>query len=155
MSGAIEIAACSAEEILAHPLFPSLRDEAAAECANPDLSPVLPDAELYRTLEQSGFAHAFRCGCGEELNGFAVVLFAPSGHNGRRYATVESLFVANAARNGGAGYRLMDVLESAARNAGCEAITYSAHVGSRLARLLFLRSDQYVNTNHIFCKRLR
>jgi GNAT superfamily N-acetyltransferase len=145
---------CRAAEIFDDPLFPALAGEAAAECANRALSAPSPDRAVYEALEQSGMAHCFRGEAAGELAGFALVLVAPSGHNSMRYATVESLFVSKQHRPGGLGARLMEAVEAAAREAGSEAVFYSAHVGSSLARLLFLSSDRYTNTNHIFCRRL-
>lgn len=149
-----EVTACEMAEIFDHPSFPRLWAEAAEECANPDMSAVDPDRAFYQTLEASGYARFFRCGVGGEMYGFASLLVAPSGANGKRYGTVERLFVDRAHRAGGAGSRMMVAIEAAARDAGCEAITYSAHVGTSLARLLFLYTDVYKLTNFIFCRRL-
>ena len=150
-----EVRACSVAEIFAHPSFPALWAEAAAECANPELSPVHPDEEFYQLLEKSGAARCFRCGNGDELAGFAVLLIAPSGANGCMYATVERLFVSREARTTGAGGLMMSTLNQAAAAAGCEAIFYTAHAGSRLAKLLFLSSDLYTLANCVFCRRLK
>jgi GNAT superfamily N-acetyltransferase len=144
---------CRAADLFADPDFEVLCGEAAAECANPALSAPLPDCALYQALEATGATRCFRCD-DEQLCGFAFAVLAPSAHNRRRYATVESLFVGAQHRSGGAGVQLMAAVEDAAREAGCEAVFYSAHVGSRLAKLLFLSTDRYVHTNHIFCRRV-
>ncbi len=64
MTGEPEIVACSVEEIFAHPSFAQLCSEAAAECADPELSPMALDVEFYKKLEASRTAQFFRCGTG-------------------------------------------------------------------------------------------
>jgi GNAT superfamily N-acetyltransferase len=150
----ITVRRCGVAEIFDDPRGEELMAEYAQECAERMLTAPEPQRDMYEQLEEIGMAQCFRCACDEEMAGFATVLLAPSAHNGKRYATVESLFVANEHRSTGAGTELMAVIEDAARAAGCEAIVYSAHVGSRLARILFLSSDRYVNTGYIFMRRL-
>lgn len=151
----VEATTCSVDEVLDHPAFEALWSANAAECAIPQLSPAKPDADFYRRLEAGGYAICFRCGTGDELHGYALMLMAPSGHNRQRYGTVESLFVSEEARGSGGGTRLMKTIESAARESGCEAVFVTAHVGSRLARLMFLEPERCTLANLVFCWRLR
>jgi GNAT superfamily N-acetyltransferase len=111
---------------------------------------------MYEVLEQRGMAQCFAAYDGEVLRGCAFVVMAELPHYGRarKFATVESLFVARAARGTGMGRYLMDAVESYCRSTGCAVLFYSAPAGSRLARLLFLNSDRYTNTNHVFCRSL-
>lgn len=135
------------------PASAELFEEYAAECANSLLGPVNPQRAIYEALEPTGSVQCFAAYCAGILRGFAFVLLGPLPHYGRRCATVESLFVARAVRSEGLGPTLMRKMEDHARDMGCEAIFYSAPVGSRLARLLFLR-EEYRKTNHIFTRRL-
>lgn len=150
----IEVEACGVDEIFAHPSFAALVAEAAAECANRELTAPSPDRALYRVLEASGSALCFRVGCGDELYGFALVLLAPSAHNGKRYATVESLFVGKQFRRTGAWTLLEASIADATRARGCETYFLSAHVGTRLAKLMFMDADRYALTNFVFMRRL-
>lgn len=151
----VQVLGCRAGEIFDDPASAVLFEENSYECANPLLGATAPQREMYEVLERSGMAQCFGAYEGDVLRGFAFMLMAPSGHNGRRYATVESLFVTREARSSGLGDLVMGTMEDHAKQYGCEAIFYSAHVGSRLAKLLFLCSDRYTNTNHIFCRRLQ
>lgn len=151
----IDVRKCSVAEIFDDPASARLIAEYAEECADKRLKPVAPRRDIYENLEAMEMAQCFRCQYADELFGFALVLLSPSAHNGETYATVESLFVGKEYRALGAGTALMQTIEDAARNAGCEEMFYTAHVGSQLARLLFLSSDLYENTCHVFRRRLQ
>ena len=150
----VVVARCRAAEIFADACSAELFAAYDAECANPLLGPTTPQGAIYEALEATGSVQAFAGYLNGVLCGFGFVILGPLPHYGRKFATVESVFVARVARHSGLGTRLMSELEEFAREAGCEVIFYSAPVGSRLARLLFL-SDDYCNTNHVFTKRLR
>jgi GNAT superfamily N-acetyltransferase len=140
-------------EIFEDPASPMLFEEYSKECANPLLGVTAPNRAHYEAL--GDFAQCFAVHYVDGvLCGFAMVIAAVVPHYGRMSATVESLYVAKYARRGGLGRELMDAMESHCRQIGCTAIFYSAPVGGRLARLLFLDSDRYTNTNHVFCRRL-
>lgn len=151
---AATVTRCASADIFADPVSEALFREYALECANALLGPTTPQAALYAALEDAGAVQCFAAHVQGLLSGFAFVILGPAPHYGlRRFATVESLFVARVVRHTGLGVLLMREVEESVRTAGCEAIFYTAPVGSRLARLLFLSSD-YRNTNHVFTKRL-
>lgn len=146
---------CRAAEIFADPRSAALFEENERETANPLLGPVTPDREMYAALEGTGLTLCFAAREGGVLCGYAFLVMSVAPHYGKKFATVASLFVREAARRGGLGAALMRTAEEEAKAAGCEEIFYTARVGSRLARLLFLQEDRYALTNHVFTKRLR
>lgn len=152
---ATEIRACRVAEIFDDPASEALFGEYERESANPLLGPTAPKRAAYEELESTGFAQCFAVYVDEALCGFAMVLMGSLPHYGRRYATVESLFVGNASRGGGLGGRLINVVEGHCLGAGCEAVFYSAPAKSRMAMLMFRWEDRYTNTNHVFCRRLK
>jgi GNAT superfamily N-acetyltransferase len=114
-----------------------------------------PDQETYLGIEGVGLAQCFSVRLDGALCGFAVLLLAPLPHyGGRLCATVESIFVSAVAREMGLGVQLMRAVDRYAAHEECAAIFYTAPVNSRLAKLLFLCSDEYTHTNHVFTKRL-
>ena len=146
---------CTAAEIFDGPTFPELSAGYARECGNPLLGSVAPSRDYYEALESTGFAQCFGAYLGSRMCGFGVTLAAVLPHYGRASATVESLFVLREARAQGLGRLLMTAIENHCRRIGCAAVLYSAPVGSRFAQQLFLDSEHYTNTNHIFCRKLR
>jgi GNAT superfamily N-acetyltransferase len=149
-----EIQVCFASQLFGDPSFPALCAAYESECANAVLRTPRPDRAMYEALERLGRGHCFGAYVGDELCGFAFVVTALASDYGFNYATVDRLFVLREARAFGLGALLMERLELHARNAGCAGISYSAPVGSQLARLLFLSSDVYAHTNYVFCRRL-
>lgn len=151
---ATEVRACGVAEIFDDPASAELFAEYAAECANPVTGATPPVRAMYEALEATGAVRFFAAYCDAALRGFACVSIVVAPDYGLRLACVERLFVSAAARRGGLGATLMRKIEDQARAAGCEEIRYSAPVGGRLAKLLFLR-EEYQKTNHIFTRRLR
>lgn len=150
-----KVVACSSGEIFDDPCWPILFAEYEHECANKLFGSTSPARETYEGLERMGAAKCFAVITEEVLCGFAFVLIAPVPHYGRKFATVESVFVARAMRGTRLGRMLMLSMEEHAKASGCQGIFYSAPAGSDFARLMFLsENDGYVNTNHIFCRRL-
>lgn len=150
----MNIWACSVKALFDDPASAALFAEYARESANPLLGPCAPSREMYEALESTGMGQCFAARLDGALAGFAFVLTSALPHYGRRFASVESLFVVGPSRGGGLGGRLMNAIESYCLEAGCEAVFYSAPVESRLASLMFLWADRYTNTNHVFCRRL-
>lgn len=153
MSGVI-VRECSVADVFDDPAWPALLTQYEPECANPLLGGVSPDRRGYEALEALGAGQCFRALAHGKLCGFAFLLIGTLPHYGRRFATVESLFVAQAARTTGAGLELMRAFEARASAAGCGAILYSAGVDSRLAGLLELLHREYRLTNYVYTKRL-
>lgn len=143
---------CRAAEIFRDPVGLELIAEYSAECSIAMIGKPAPRRDMYENLEQSGMAQCFAAYEDMVLVGFALAVVAVVPHYDLSCATIESLFVTRGATCGG---ELMQAVESYAADCGCKGMFYAAPVGSRLARLLFLSADQYVHTNHVFCKRLR
>jgi len=146
-----EVRACSSAEIFDDPLGPPLIQEYAEECGNALIGKPAPRRDMYENLEASGLGQCFAAYEKGLLVGFAMVLVCVVPHYGLSLANAESLFVTRSAHCGG---QLMKALDDYAAAQGCVTIFYTAPVGSRLAKLLFLCADEYVNTNHVFSKRL-
>ena len=146
------IAKCKAAEIFGDPASEALLEEYAEECAIALVGKPAPRLDMYEGMERSGFGQCFAVRQDGKLVGFAMVLICVVPHYDLCLANVESLFVARGAQGGRA---LMSTLNEYAKESGCTSIFYTAPVGSRLARLLFLCADDYVNTNHVFCRRLK
>jgi GNAT superfamily N-acetyltransferase len=109
---------------------------------------------MYEAMEGVGFGRCFGAYVAGELCGFAFVMAGALPGYAAPHARVERIFVSDRVRAVGLGRKLMAAIEDSAKSEGCEDISYSAPAGSRLARLLFLQSGDYVNTNHIFCRSL-
>ena len=124
--------------ILCAPNAQLLIDEYAAECSIPE---ALPQAEMYAALEEIGALQCFGAYVDEELVGFASVVSAVMPHNGRRSATLESIFVSADHRSSGAGNALLIAAEHYAAERECVAIIYSPRIGSTMERVLLRRCD--------------
>lgn len=155
MSAVATVQACRVAEIFDDAGSAALFAEYEAECANPLLPRTAPQRAMYEQQEQYGVAQCYAGRVDGVLCAVAFVVLSPFMHYGGRFAIVESLFVAREHRPGGLGSRLMQVLEEDAKQLGCTEVFYTAPVKSALAQLLFLWSDRYVNTNHIFCRSLK
>lgn len=140
MSTTTQIRRVSYSEILAAPNATRLIDEYAAECSSPDHD---PQVHMYAALEAVGALQCFGAYAAEDelLVGFASVLIAISPHNGKRIASVESIFVPTRHRNTGAGNLLLTAVEDYAAAAECISLIYAARVGSRLHKVLLLRTE--------------
>lgn len=153
----LRVATCRAGTIFEDPACAALLAEYAEECANPLIGKTAPQREMYEAVEDLGTAQCFAAYQGKMLAGFAFVLITALPHygQGRKFASVESLFVSRAARASPLGSELMGLMERYCCAAGCVAISYSAPVGSRLERMLFLSSDRYMNTHRVFYRGLQ
>jgi GNAT superfamily N-acetyltransferase len=146
---------CSIAELFDDPDSAALFVEYEKECANLLLGETAAHRLAYEALERTGYQWSFGAYVDGKLRGFGVLLVAVVPHYGKCHGTVESIFVAREERSSGLGPSLMRVMEDCAKRAGCGAIFYSAPVGSKLARLLFLSADLYTNTAHVFTRRLQ
>jgi len=125
-------------EILGAANAPRLIAEYAAECSVPDYD---PQAETYAALERAGTLQCFGAYVETDLVGFVSVLTTRMPHNGKRVATVESLFVDRASRGSGAANALLRVVEDYASERECVAITRTARIASRLDTVLSHRPN--------------
>jgi len=143
---------CTAAEIFDHPDGPGLIAEYAEECGNALVGTPAPQRDRYENLEACGMGQCFAAiKGGKDLVGFAFVLVTVVPHYDVKLAAVESVFVTKAAHCGAV---LMTKLNDYAASMGCATIFYTAPVGSRLAKLLFLCADEYTHTSHVFSRRL-
>jgi hypothetical protein len=124
-------------EILGAPNAQQLIDGYAAECSIPGAD---PQVQMYSAMEQSRALQCFGAYIGAELVGFISVLNAPTPHRGKRVGSIESLFASPAHRNTGAGNCLLTAAEQYAHEISCEALLYTARVGSRLEKILSRRA---------------
>ena len=150
----VEVRTCTVAEIFDDPAAAALFAEYESECGSPLLGAAVPDRTAYEGLAALGVGQAFSGRLDGSLCGLAFLLMAPLPHYGRRFATVESLVVSQAARSCGLGKQLMKAVEAYAQNAGCATILYSAKADSQLARMFLLLSDEYQLMSHVFGKRL-
>lgn len=119
-------------EILANS---ALIERYAVECA----VEADPQPEIYAALDQVGVLKCFGAYTGAELAGFVSLLMNVMPHNGKRIATIESIFAVPEHRNLGTGDALLDAAEAFAAASGCAALIYTARVGSALEKVLSRR----------------
>jgi GNAT superfamily N-acetyltransferase len=152
----LSIRRVSHSEILGARNAAELIDEYAAECSRPDAN---PQASIYDAMEQAGALQCFGAylenGPAEldELIGFASVVSAVMPHNGKRVATIESIFVLSAQRHTCAGTDLLTAAEEYAAEAGCADLLYTARIYSPLEKVL-LRRLKCLPTHTVFTRRL-
>lgn len=120
-------------EILASYLI----QEYAAECCIPDAE---PQPHIYAAMEQAGALECFGAYIDDALVGFVSVVSSIMPHNGKRIATIESIYAAPEHRDSGAGTALMDAAEEFSATSGCIVLIYTARVGSALEKVLSRRS---------------
>jgi len=130
---------------------PDLLAEYAAECGVSALGPISPQWEMYERMQAAGLLQIFGVFVDGVMVGFASVLVSVLPHYGFLAATVESLFVARAHRNSGAGARLMKTIERHARDRECRAVFYGAPAGGKMEGLL---GKRYVRTSAMYYKPL-
>lgn len=123
----------------------------ADECSIATLGKPEPDWLAYLRLEATKAFVLFGVFSDSALVGFVSVLTAVLPHYSVPVATVESLFVLEKYRAGGAGTKLLKIAETWAKLNGCKAILYSAPAGGQLETLL---GKRYARTNSVFCKPL-
>ncbi len=148
----VSIRRVSHSDILSAVNAEQLIDEYAAECSIETIGKINPQVEAYAALENSGMM-AFFGVFDPELVGFATVLSLVAPHYNRKLATVESMFVTKAHRNGGTGRALMNAIEDHASSEKCDAIFYSAPSSSQFSKLL-AASHSYICTNVVYCRGL-
>lgn len=132
----MSIRPCLVSDLQQAPNLVALLDEYRAECGIPELGPADPQFATYRQIEAAGLLFALGAFAGDDLVGFALVLISDLPHFGKRVAVTESLFVAAAARKGGAGVRLLAAVEQGAKERGAVGVLVSAPVASRLATVM-------------------
>jgi GNAT superfamily N-acetyltransferase len=132
----LEIRSVSYAEILDAPNSAELLDAYAKDCVMPDYN---PQRQIYEALERSGSLRCFGAYMDDVLVGFVSVVTGVMPHNGKRTATIESLFVLPSHRATGAANELMTTVERVSKVTGCVALVYTARVGSPLELVLSRR----------------
>ncbi len=141
-------------EILAANSAAQLLLEYSAECSIPEIGTPNPQIDLYERMESSGLMGCFGVFWEKSLVGFAAILFYILPHYGNKIASIESIFVEEAHRYGGAGSALMRIVEQEAKSKGCNVVLYSAPTGSKLERILGKRKNCR-RTNTVFTRNLQ
>lgn len=150
----VAIRPISYAEILQAPNAQELINGYAAECSLPEIGECCPQSDTYQMLEESGVLQAFGVySAFGWMIGFAVVLVSILPHYSKRVASLESIYVDPEHRDHSVGKSLMLTVEQFADDMDCEAVLYSAPVGTRFDRYLSLCSD-YRHSNNVYCRRL-
>ena len=132
----LEIKPVSYSEILDAPNSAELLDAYAKDCVMPDYN---PQRQIYQAMEKSGALYCFGAYVDDVLIGFVSVVTGVMPHNGKREATIESLFVLPSHRATGAASELMTTVEKVSAVTGCVALLYTARAGSPLEVVLSRR----------------
>jgi GNAT superfamily N-acetyltransferase len=144
------IEAVSYRRIIEDPRWEKLSAEYEAECALPELGPVCIRHDLYEAMERNGATQAFGVYEDEILICFMNVRVWVVLRYGKKIATTESIFLADAYRSKGIWPKMMAVLKSYAKSKGCVTVQCTAPVGSRFARLMDLNAGQCRRTNNVY-----
>lgn len=148
----MEIQPATVDELLAAPNWWALLDEYAAECGIAGIGKPDMQVDTYRALEAAGVLKIVAARQDGKLVGFMFFLLSVLPHYGKLVAVSESIFVAPAQRDSGAGLALLKAAEDAALDAGAVGLLVSAPAGGRLDRLL--AAKRYEHTNAVWFKRL-
>lgn len=140
-------------ELSADPMWPSLIEGYAEECAMEGLPPVNCQYAIYQQLCDAGALHILGAYHDDELCGFVIMLINVAPHYGVKIAATESFFVALDKRVTGAGLELLRSAERYAEDKGAEGFLVSAPTGGRLEQVL-LKSSSYTERNRVFIKEL-
>lgn len=143
---------CTVAEVERAGTLPALLAQYGEESRIPEFGEASASFEIYRAMEAAGALHLVGI-FAPYLVGFASLLVYDMPHyQGRRISTMESLFVAQHARGGGTGLRLLRAAEARAKELGAIALMVSAPVGGRLAKVL--PRSGYRQTNEVFMRAL-
>ena len=132
----IDIKPVSYAEILDAPNATELLDAYSKDCMMPAHD---PQRQMYEAMERSGSLKCFGAFYSGVLVGFVSVITGVMPHNGKRIATIESLFALPSHRQYGTGDALLSAVEVFALKEGCVALLYTARVGSPLEVVLSRR----------------
>ena len=132
----LDIRPVSYSEILDAPNSAELLQAYSKDCVMPDYN---PQRQIYEAMENSGALYCFGAYVDDVLVGFVSVVTGLMPHNGKRTATIESLFALPSHRKYGIGDALLSAVEVLALKEGCVALLYTARVGSPLSVVLSRR----------------
>ena len=139
-------------ELEAHPDFPRLVEEYAAESAVDGMPVPQVDVAEYRVREATGAQLTLLAFYGEELIGFIVAFTQKLRHYGALALMVDAFFVTPDLRPTGAGLRLLRTAEKIAAERQCCGVVATAPLESILAEVL--PRAGYNKTNYIFFKKI-
>lgn len=148
----ITIRPCTVDDILAAPNLGALVVEYAVECAIDGLGEPHPRWDTYHKFEAAGVLHIVGAFEGSELIGFIVLLVAELPHYSAIVATTESFFVADRARKGGAGLKLLREAERVCAALGAVGFLVSAPANGRLAKIM--PRIGFRESNRVFFRKL-
>jgi GNAT superfamily N-acetyltransferase len=150
---AITIRQSSIDEITSADNLPELLEHYAQESSIDGLGSINPDWSAYKHLEQAGYYIPVAVFVGGVLAGVAGVIITQNPHYGKTLAVTESLFVDPQYRKHGVGNKLIQHVETLARERGAAGLLISAPSGGRLQKLL--PTAGYRETNRAFFKGLQ
>lgn len=130
-----------------------LISEYMAESGNPFL-PKQPNLTYYRAAEEAGAFKAVGAFSSDRIVGFGSFVLTVIPHYSTVTASVESIFLAKKFRAGAAGFRLINAVSQAAKDAGANGIYWGCRSGSRL-EALFDRVPRFSRMNSVFYEELK
>ena len=141
----------------------SLRDDPALagliaeydqESRNPGVPDPDPDWNLYFILESANMIFAFGAytGAGELIGAISVLTSSMTHVRGFVAGRVETYFVKQSHRKGGAGVLLLREAERTLKARGISLLFVTAPIGGRLDAALPMWG--YQQTNHVYCRSL-
>jgi len=151
--GQIAITSCTVDEFAQARNLDVLFAAYQRESSIPGLGPCNVQLDKYRQLEAAGALHTFVAYRGPDLVGFLSMIVTVLPHYGALVATTESFFVAEDARAGGTGMKLLRRAEDHARGLGAVGLLVSAPHGGRLAKIM--PRAGYQETNRVFFRGLQ
>lgn len=152
--GHVTVRPCAVVDVESAPNVAKLMAEYAREAMTDGLGPAVPQWWLYRKMEDSGLLHTIGAFIDDELVGFITVVVMQRPHYEALIASYESYFVADLARQSGAGNELLKAAEELARAKGAVGLFVNAAVGSRLDAVLDAKR-RYRKTHNVFFKEFK
>lgn len=150
----VTVRTCDVADVENAPNVAELMAEYARESMTDGLGPAVPQWWLYRRMEGSGLLHTIGAFVGDTLVGFITVVVMQRPHYEALIASYESYFVADSARQSGAGNELLKAAEELARARGAVGLFVNAAVGSRLDAVLEAKRH-YRKTHNVFFKEFK
>ncbi len=150
----INIRPMSYRDIIDAPNAAELFAEYESECANPELGPISPQADLYAAMEASGGLQAFGVYENDSLIGFLTILIWTVPHYGKKIGSNADIFLASEHRGSGTGAKMIALAEGYAKSKGAICFQWTVPAGSRFAKLLSFNVGRYRRSNSVFLRTL-
>lgn len=126
----------SMSEFTASPEVAELLREYEAESNIHGMPPINPDWDAYSRMEQAGSCRLFSACVESKIVGFVMVGIVCHPYYRQLVCSTMSYFVSQKYRKTGAGLRLLEEAETAARSAGCVVMLSASHNGTALEEVL-------------------